>query len=252
MSVKINNAVITVLAVSFMISGCSTNIQDAQPNRTSRREISEEPANRVLDRPSVQEFLSACDYLTRDLASSAMVQTAEKPVVIEIKPIEDRTGQALDLTIYPQTIREKLMSMGHGRITFRDEESRDEIVEERIGQSDEAIHVRKSESSDVTGRKISARPGGYKGPGGVGTPFVTRERKNEQVQKDQQADVSGKIADVDYFLKGFVYLQDERTAGRRVRGFRYYRFQFRLTNARSGLMVWEKAYDLKNEGRLRD
>lgn len=241
-----------LMLMGLLASGCITAVRPVKPDATGRRTIQETPPNRVLDKPSVQEFLSACDYLARDLAASSAVQGAERPIVIEIKPMEDRTQQELDLTIYAQAIREKLMNMGHGMIAFRDEEGRDDILDERIDQSGTSVQVLKTESSDITGRRSTTRPGRYIGPGGTGTPFKVEEKHRTKIEKIQQVDVSSRIAEVDYFLKGFVYLQDERTMDVRRHGFRYYRFQFRLTDARTGLMVWERAYDLKNEGVLRD
>ncbi len=240
-----------ILLTGCLMSGCTT-VRGVDPDRTRRVENRDEPRNRVLDKPSVQEFLSACDYLSRDLANSALIQYADRPVVIEISPMVDRTGQGLDVSIYGQTMREKLMQMGHGKIAFRDEESRENIIAERIDQSDTPIVVTSSETTTTTGSRRISRPGGFKGPGGTGTSFDVTETGDTTVEKNQQAEVSGKIADVDYFLCGFVYLQDERTAGRRRRGFRYYRFQYRLTDARTSLIAWEKRYDLKNVGALRD
>ena len=234
----------------LIFTGCSTPLPDVDPDITSRRELTDVPRNRVLDKPSVGQFMAACDNLSRELSSATIFQRAVDPVVLELKPIEDKTGQGLDLTIYPQAIRENLMSMGSSKIVFRDETIRDSIIDERIDQSGENVRVRKMESATTTGNKATTRTGSFKGPGGTGTVFTDDESKSLTVEKRQNAEVSSRIASVDYFLTGFVYLQDERTAGVRSRGYRFYRFQFRLTNAQTGLVVWEKAYDLKNEGAL--
>lgn len=243
--------IIAILLASLISSGCSTRLPAVDPTATSRRELTDTPDNRILDKPSVGQFMAACDNLSRELSSASIFQNVTDPVVLELRPIEDRTGQSLDLTIYPQTIREKLMNMGNSKIVFRDETIRDSIINERIDQFGENIRVSETETSTITGSKATTRTGSFKGPGGVGTPFAVNERKSITVEKNRNAEVSSKIASVDYFLTGFVYLQDERTAGVRNRGYRFYRFQFRLTNAQNGLVVWEKAYDLKNEGVFR-
>jgi PBP1b-binding outer membrane lipoprotein LpoB len=244
--------IIAVPALSALLAAACTPVRDVQPGVTQRREITEEPRDRLLDRPSVKEFKDACSQLARDLSASSLAQAPGVPLVIEIKPIEDRTEQNLDLTIYPETIREALMNMGHGRFNFRDERARDATLSERANQSDEPVRITRSESSDISGQKQTNRPGGITGPGGTGTPFTIDEKRHATEKKDQQVEVSGKVADVDYWLMGFVYRQDERTADVRRRGFRYFKFQFRLTDARTTLLAWERSYEVKNEGVLND
>ncbi len=238
------------IMIAAMVSGCAVQ-GPANPGRTSRREIEDAPANRVLDKPSVQDFRIACDQMARDIVMSNLVQQTDGPVVFEIKPIEDLTGQNLDLTIYPRTIREKLMNMGGGQVVFRDETAREEVIQERIEQSDAVVNVTRTESSTISARRNSKNQKFSKGGAGMVFDDVDENRKADE-QRTQQVKVTGRIADVDYFLKGFIYLQDERTSGVKRYGYRYYRFQFRLTDARSGLMVWEKSFELKTAGDLYD
>ena len=86
--------------------------------------------------------------------------------------------------------------------------------------------------------------------GGVGVPAPATTDETARTRTAKRSKVSGKIAEVDYFLNGFVYATNELAAGQRVRGMRYYRFQFRLTDARSGLLVWENYYHVKLAGSL--
>jgi PBP1b-binding outer membrane lipoprotein LpoB len=62
--------------------------------------------------------------------------------------------------------------------------------------------------------------------------------------------VSGKVANVDYFLNGKLYSQNEKELGTGNTGLRYYQFQFRLTDARTTLIVWEEEYLVKRSGVL--
>ncbi|MFQ5590320.1 MAG: hypothetical protein ACE5HE_04060 [Phycisphaerae bacterium] len=241
-----------LLVGGCLLCGCVTRVGGVDPTTTRRVETDDEPYNRVLDKPSVQELLSACDALARKIGNCTAIQYADHPVVIEIAPMVDKTNQGLDLTICGQIIREKLVQAGAPNVSFRDEESRDDILAERMAQSDAPILVTTSESATTTGSKHIKRPGGYRGPGGTGTAFDVVETAETTVKTDQQAEISGRRADVDYFLKGFVYVHDERSAGKKSRGYRYYRFQYRLTDARSGIVPCEEHEDLKNVGTLRD
>ena len=164
----------------------------------------------------------------------------------------DKTYQNLDLTTFPQMMREKLVNASVPNLVFRDEEIRDDIIEERAAQSGPPVRIRRTESSEVEGGRRVLRPGGHRGPGGVGTPLAGEEKYRSSIEKDQVAEVSAALADVDYYLTGFIYRQDERSAGVHRRGFRYYHFQFRLTDARRGLVAWERTYYRKTEGVLQD
>ena len=54
-----------------------------------------------------------------------------------------------------------------------------------------------------------------------------------------------------YFLTGLIYSAREvRRAGDPV-GMRYFQFQFRMTDARTNIIVWEKEYPVKREGTFR-
>ena len=240
-----------LVVASLLPWGCATRVPGVEPQRTAQREIEDEPPGIVMHSPSVLQLKVACDQLARDLARSSLVQGATEPIVIEIRPMVDKTDQGLDVTTFPQMIREKLVSAGIENIVFRDEEVREDIIEERIEQSDSSVHVRSKKTSEIVDTGATSRRGKYTRVR-PGTPFNTTEEHKTTVTKDRDAEVSSKIAEVDYFLKGFIERQDERTAGRRDRGYRYYRFQFRLTNARDGTVAWERYYDDKRFGALSD
>ncbi|MCY2931581.1 MAG: hypothetical protein NTV86_19240 [Planctomycetota bacterium] len=148
----------------------------------------------------------------------------------------------MDLTIYPQTIRGMIRKQGASRIAFRDETARKEIIAERANQSDDPISVTQDSTYTNTAANNTV--------GGVGTPLVVGKTERDTTTLNKMTSVSGKIAATDYFLNGFIYAANETRAGNAARGFRYYRFQFRLTDARSGLVVWENDYEVKKAGAL--
>jgi len=80
---------------------------------------------------------------------------------------------------------------------------------------------------------------------------IIQEAKRSEVNTaSQTASVSGQMADTDYFLNGKAYAQSERSVVAGSAGLRYYQFQFRLTDARTGIIEWEKMYRVKREGVL--
>ena len=64
----------------------------------------------------------------------------------------------------------------------------------------------------------------------------------------QSARVKSRLAPADYFLRGIIYQVKEIDAAKPQTGMNYFQFQFRMTDARSGLIVWEKMMAYKMEG----
>jgi hypothetical protein len=60
--------------------------------------------------------------------------------------------------------------------------------------------------------------------------------------------MKSKVAEADYFLRGIIYQIKERNAQNPDEGMNYFQFQFRVVDARNGLIVWEKMLDSKMEG----
>lgn len=233
--------VVTALSAPALLGGCTTQGK-SRPEVTQRRAVDAELANQNIGEPSVKDFLATCDVMARDLVMCAVVQNAKLPVVVEVKPVENKTGRAMDLTIYPQTIRGMILKQGPNRIAFRDETARKDIIAERTNQSDDPVNV----TQDSTYSKTTVQ----NTVGGVGTPIAVARNDQDTTTINKTTSVLGKIADTDYFLNGFIYAANETQAGVTARGFRYYRFQFRLTDARSGIVVWENDYEVKKAGAL--
>jgi hypothetical protein len=56
------------------------------------------------------------------------------------------------------------------------------------------------------------------------------------------------VAEVDYFLRGLIYQVREPDARDPKGGMNYFQYQFRVVDARNGIIVWEKMLDGKLEG----
>jgi hypothetical protein len=211
-------------------------LDGSQPNETTNRPVTAEPRRPDLAAPSVKDFLAVCDIMARDLVMSSLVQSAKTPIVVEIRPIENKTEAQVDLTIYPQTIRGMILKSGSNRIVFRDETARRDILAERSHQTDEPVAVDYEATTDTAG-----------GTAGAKAPTTKSENETSKLKVKKSSEVSGRIAETDYFLKGFIYAVTESEEGAKAKDFRYFRFQFRLTDARSGLVVWENDYEVKKQ-----
>jgi len=56
------------------------------------------------------------------------------------------------------------------------------------------------------------------------------------------------LADIDYFLTGLIFSTKEVVTVNAPQGMRYFQFQFRITDARNNIIVWEKEYLVKRQG----
>jgi len=61
-------------------------------------------------------------------------------------------------------------------------------------------------------------------------------------------EASKKVAEADYFLTGLIYSATEVASAGDPRGMRYFQFQFRVTDARTNIIVREKEYPVKRRG----
>ncbi len=229
------------VAVMVCMNAC------ASPDKpvSTHRALQEEPREPYLAAPLVDDFLAVCDLMARDLVLCSAVQSAEEPVVVEIKPMENHTGEPLDLSIYPRTVRGIIQRMGEAPILFRDETARAQVIDERIEQTDEPIIV--GDHAEETRRRTSVDLGSSLE---VGTLLPSTDEERHRTSH-RVTEVSGKLRDVDYFLNGFVYGMNEMNVGQETQGFRYLQFQFRLTDSKTGIIVWEQMYQVKRKGDLR-
>jgi len=226
-----------VREVGGILSFTGRVLGGSQPEKTDRRPVSAEPANATVGAPSVKDFLAVCDLMARDLVMTGVVQTATQPVVVELRPMENKTDAKIDLTIYPQTIRGIILKSGANRIAFRDETARRDILAERSHQTDDPVSVDYEATTDTT-RTVA----------NTSAPTAKSESEAGKMKVKKSTEVSSRIAATDYFLNGFIYATTEGSANSKSKPYRYFRFQFRLTDARSGLVVWENDYEVKKQG----
>jgi PBP1b-binding outer membrane lipoprotein LpoB len=201
----LSKRIAAILAAGVLLPGCTT------AKKTSERDLNEELPHRILTGPSTKELLEVCDTLSADLGSSALIQQAGEPVVLEIDPalLEDRTGQNLDVTIYAEIIRESLIKNMNGQVQFRD----------RSHYLDTLADLQAASSLENP-KRVS----------------MAESRMNQ-------------LAPVDYQFAGFIYRQDDLGATNwpeTGRGFRYYRIQLRLIDPQTGLVAWENHYHVKH------
>lgn len=227
------------LSAAALMGGC-TSLENSGPRTNLVPPESEPPG--VLGQPPVVDWLAACDTVARDLTMASVFQTAQSPQVIEIKPIDNQTGMPIDCKIFPETIRGRIIESGNPMIAFRDEMAADQVIEERVNQSDEPLSVSQSRGM----RHGTRKPVGPPSEGRV----IEEWDSSDTIAGERNTEVSTKVAKADYFLNGKVFAQNESNQESFNTGRRYYQFQFRLTDARTSLIKWEKIYRVMREGTL--
>lgn len=230
----------------LVLTGCVAS----QPARVQSRSIYEEPTTYNINELMVRDFQTASDRMARSLIIQPFIQRAEYPPVITIRPVENKTGLDIDTEIFQETIRVNLMKNAGGSLLFRDDKSRQDIIMERANQNSQ---VSVKTIDELVEEKFSSQksPNTAQGFGGYGTtqqPPVSSEKSTTKMKRS--ARVSGQIADVDYFLRGIIFSTTETRQADHKRGMRYWQYQFRVVDARTGLVVWEDVYQSKSEGRF--
>lgn len=225
---------IGALAVLAIIAGCTTP-GPAVPT-TSRRPSTQSLPGAILDQITVEDLRSAADLMARDLILQPFVLQANRLPIVAIKPIENKTDLKIDPDIFQKTIRVKLMEGSGGKILFRDEESHKYTIEERLKQSGK-VQV----ESTTTKRRVTK-------PTRVGQPLQTTTSSQTQTRYTEEGAVKKKVADADYFLTGLIFSTTEVAQTAAPQGMRYFQFQFRITDAQTNIIMWEKEYRVKREG----
>ena len=205
--------------VAAAIAGCTTTNPPQEPPQ--------EPI--AFGQPLTVDWLAACDTIARDLVMATVFQKAETPQVVEIKPIANSTGVQLDCTVYPEMIRAEIIKSGNTKILFRD--------------NAEASSTPTTPTVIETNQDI--RPGHIQ-PQCGNTGSLLRGNGDDAGNWGETAEVAG----VDYYLNGKVYAQNDTATGRGSTTLRYYRFQFRLTDAKKRLIAWESFYQVQRKSGL--
>jgi len=225
---------IGALATLAIIAGCTT--PGPTVPTTSRRPSTQALPGAILDQITVEDFRAAADLMARDLILQPFVLRANRPPIVAIKPIENKTDLEIDPDIFQKTIRVKLMERSGGKILFRDEESHKYTVEERLKQSGK-VQV----ESTTTKQRVTS-------PTRVGQPLQITTSSQKQTRYTEEGTVEKKVADADFFLTGLIFSTTEVAQTGAPQGMRYFQFQFRVTDAQNNIIMWEKEYRLKRQG----
>lgn len=220
--------------------------------QTQRRAIEALPSEIYADTVTVQDFRRVCDALARDLITQPFITRAGQPPVITIRKLTNKTSVMIDEQIFQETIRVKLMEHARGAVLFRDDVSYRDIVQERLRQSSSEIEVTLTDSvvnrtSSRRGRDLEFQRGSLSGQGQHSGDTALQDAEQELLL-EQSARVSSKVARADYFLRGLIYQLREPDARNPKKGMSYFQYQFRVVDARSGIIVWEKMLDTKLAG----
>ncbi len=238
-------AVFLALLFTLACSSSGTSAPDtsASSGTPPARSVTRDPNIRPeSDRIAVDDFQRVCDALARDLTRQGFIRDASEPPVVTIRQLQNKTGQPIDDAIFQETIRVKLMQHASGAVLFRDDVSYQDILKERVRASDEDVMVTLTDSTvdrhtvDRT-KDYGFESGSLSGGSGAGGTYRTEER----TRVEQRAKVSGGVAKADYFLRGIVFQMSEDPAAGRAGS--YFQYQFRVVDARSGIIVWEKMLD---------
>jgi len=225
-----------VIIILALLGSCASSSPKATVQTTNRQAPSTELQDAMLDQITVQDLRTTADLMARDIIIQPFVGRAARPPVVAVKPIENKTDMDLDPDIFQKTIRVKLMERAGGRILFRDEASYQYTIEERMKQTGK-VQI----SSTTVTQKQQA-------PTRVGQPIQVVTNSQTDTTTREEGEVAKRVANVDYFLTGLIYSTKEVVSTGSGEGNRYFQFQFRLSDAQTGIIVWEKEYPIKRTG----
>lgn len=230
--------VLLFILMLFIIQGCCC-FPSSSKRITDRRPPTENLPAAMLNQITVEDLRVTCDLMARDLILQPFIQNAKSTPIIAVKPIENKTSLTIDPDIFQKTIRVKLMERAGGRVLFRDEASYQYTIDERMKQAGGKVQI----ETTTTRRRTRA-------PTGIGEPLQIQEEGQTDTTMIDEGEVEKKVADIDYFLTGLVFSSTEVTASDAPQGMRYFQFQFRVTDAATNIIVWEKEYLVKRQGRF--
>jgi hypothetical protein len=245
--------ILLALSTLLVVSGCILVGQQVQRTPVSQvRPVDALPTEVAADTITVAQFRYVCDAMARDLIRQPFIVRAARPPIMTIRKIQNKTGIYIDEKIYQETIRVELMQNAGGHVLFRDDASYKDIIQERARQSNEEVTVTLTDSvlDKKTHDRVKDRE--YESgtlSGSTGTSEASANTEDESnMDMTQTASVKSGIAAADYFLRGIIYQVDERDRTTQNSGMSYFQYQFRIVDARSGLIVWEKMLSSKMAG----
>jgi hypothetical protein len=245
--------ILLALSTLSVVFGCIGPSQQMAPTPVSQvRPVDALPTEVAADTITVAQFRYVCDAMARALIRQPFIVNAARPPVMTIRRIQNKTDIYVDKKIFQETIRAELMEKAGGHVLFRDDASYKDIIQERARQSNEEITVTLSDSvlDKKTHDRVKDRE--YESgslSGATGTSEATNNVEEESnMDMSQTASVKSGIAAADYFLRGIIFQVNERDKTTQNRGMSYFQYQFRVVDARSGLIVWEKMLSSKMAG----
>lgn len=249
---KTKASLFSVLALLACL-GCAGSPKKTTPTGYSQiRAVDTLPTEVAADTITVAQFRYICDMMARDLVRQPFVVRSGRPPVITIRKIQNKSAQYIDEHIFQETIRGKLMENAGGTILFRDDESYNDIIQERVRQSNEEMTVTLTDTiiEEKTIDRVKEKTfesGSLSGASGNMEAAGNLEEERA-MDMSQTATVKSSIAAADYFLRGIIYQVNERDITRKNEGMSYFQYQFRVVDARNGLIVWEKMLSSKMAG----
>lgn len=234
----VNKRFLPLILIILVLGSCTAPV----PRRvqvTNRRAVTENLPNAILDQISVEDLRVTADLMARDLVVQSFLYDSKHKPIVAVKPIENKSNLNIDPDIFQKTIRVKLMERSQGRILFRDEVSHAYTIEERLKQKGK---VQMSSTTTTTRRYNPTR---------IGAPLPTTVTSQTDTTFSEQGEAAKKVADTDYFLTGLIYSSTEVARMGANQGMRYFQFQFRLTDAQTNIIMWEKEYAVKRQARFR-
>ena len=229
-----------VLSLIIVLGGCAATVPTPAARVTNRVAPTQALPGAILDQITVEDLRVTCDLMARDLIMQEFVYAKKSTPIMAVKPIENKTDLTIDPDIFQKTIRVKLMEKSGGRILFRDEESYKYTLDERVKQSDGKVQI----TTTTTRTRTQA-------PTRVGQPLNVQKQAQTDTRIEDEAEVEKKVADIDYFLTGLIYSSTEVAAQNAPQGMRYFQFQFRVTDASTNIIMWEKEYLVKRQASFR-
>jgi hypothetical protein len=241
-----------LLILFVLVTGCATKPGTGPAGSSQIRTVDALPAEVAADTITVAQFRYVCDMMARDLVRQPFVVRFGRPPVVTIRKLQNKTAQYIDEHIFQETIRAKLMENAGGIMLFRDDASYNDIIEERVRQSNEEMTVTLTdtvieEKTYDRVREKTYESGSLSGAGGSMEAAGNVETEHA-MDMSQTATVKSALAAADFFLRGIIYQVNERDMTAKNEGMAYFQYQFRVVDARNGLIVWEKMLSSKMVG----
>lgn len=247
-----NMRLLSVLLSLLILAGCATSQKKAPQATHQVRPVDALPTEVAADTITVAQFRYVCDMMARDLVRQPFVVRFGRPPVVTIRKIQNKTVQYIDEQIFQETIRGKLMENAGGMILFRDDASYKDIIQERVRQSNEEMTVTLTDTvvEEKTYDRVKEKTfesGSLSGAGG-NIEDARNVEEESTMDMSQTATVKSSLAAADYFLRGIIFQVNERDVTKKNKGMAYFQYQFRVVDARNGLIVWEKMLSSKMAG----